>query len=370
MGLYFRQSIKVGPFRFNLSKSGFGMSAGVRGLRVGTGPRGHYIHAGANGFYYQQRFGGGSKSKGPETAPTRGGNRESYYSDDGVQMFAIDSNEIAHLDSDSSDGILKDINLKASRTRLAIVLPLLLFIPAVIGFQSLNEDRVLRLLPIVGVIASFLLGMWYDSYARVAVLMYDFDEVTYEVFGKLREAFGEVMTASCAWHLPSAGRIETLHQWKRNAGANVVVDRKPIYLVMGLPPVVKSNIEVPTIPVGRQTLYFFPDRVLLRDRSRYRSIGYQGLSLKIESARFIESGSVPSDAVQVGETWKYVNKKGGPDRRFNDNRILPVCLYQDMLIESGEGVLELIELSKVGPLEQFREAVYDMKTDANSARSS
>ena len=35
-----------GPFRFNLSKSGLGVSAGVPGFRVGTGPRGNYVHMG------------------------------------------------------------------------------------------------------------------------------------------------------------------------------------------------------------------------------------------------------------------------------------------------------------------------------------
>ncbi|MGS5470499.1 DUF4236 domain-containing protein [Vibrio parahaemolyticus] len=32
-----------------MSKSGFGVSAGVKGLRVGTGPRGNYVRIGANG---------------------------------------------------------------------------------------------------------------------------------------------------------------------------------------------------------------------------------------------------------------------------------------------------------------------------------
>jgi hypothetical protein len=36
MGFYIRKAISVGPFRFNLSKSGVGVSAGVKGLRFGT----------------------------------------------------------------------------------------------------------------------------------------------------------------------------------------------------------------------------------------------------------------------------------------------------------------------------------------------
>ena len=58
MPFYLRKSLNVGPFRFNLSGSGVGMSAGVKGFRVGTGPRGHYIHAGTGGFYYRSSLNG------------------------------------------------------------------------------------------------------------------------------------------------------------------------------------------------------------------------------------------------------------------------------------------------------------------------
>ena len=53
MGFYVKKSIRVGPMRFNLSKSGVGASIGIKGLRIGTGPRGNYIHIGAGGVYYR-----------------------------------------------------------------------------------------------------------------------------------------------------------------------------------------------------------------------------------------------------------------------------------------------------------------------------
>jgi hypothetical protein len=64
MGMYIRKAIRVGPIRFNLSKSGVGISAGVKGLRIGTGPRGNYIHAGRHGLYYRQSL----NTRNPETA--------------------------------------------------------------------------------------------------------------------------------------------------------------------------------------------------------------------------------------------------------------------------------------------------------------
>src|SRR5689334_644949 len=56
IGFSFRKSIKMGPIRLNLSKSGVGISTGVKGLRVSTGPRGTYLNAGRRGLYYRTKL--------------------------------------------------------------------------------------------------------------------------------------------------------------------------------------------------------------------------------------------------------------------------------------------------------------------------
>lgn len=61
MGWGFRKSFKFGPMRLNLSKSGIGLSAGVKGARVSVGPRGTHLNVGTGGFYYRQKIGGGSR---------------------------------------------------------------------------------------------------------------------------------------------------------------------------------------------------------------------------------------------------------------------------------------------------------------------
>jgi Protein of unknown function (DUF4236) len=358
MGLYFRKSINVGPFRFNLSKSGIGMSAGVRGLRIGTGPKGHYVRAGINGLHYQQKLGGSPKRKHPQAQPAEKHEERLYsYTSDGIKMWSIDSADSLRLNQNSTDPILEDLNEKASKIRISLVLPLILAIPA-IAVAYVLQNEVLRLaIPAIFVLVGVLLGVWYDTYARTAVLMYDFDEPSYRTYGRLRDAFDSMQEATKAWHIPSAGKVETLVQWKRNSGASTIVDRRQIVLEYGLPKLIKSNITVPTIPVGAQKLYFFPDRLLLEERNRYSSISYVELEVLTDNSRFIESEKVPQDAKTVGETWKYVNKKGGPDKRFNDNRILPICLYEDMLLKSDSGLKELVELSRVGPLSNFAAAL-------------
>src|SRR5690349_13410924 len=56
MGFFFRKSIKFGPIRLNLSKSGIGVSGGITGARISTGPRGTYVNLGRKGVYYRKKI--------------------------------------------------------------------------------------------------------------------------------------------------------------------------------------------------------------------------------------------------------------------------------------------------------------------------
>lgn len=74
MGFRFRKSIKICKgVRLNVSKSGIGMSAGVKGFRVSSGPRGTYATSSipGTGISYSQRVGGSSgKYTQSKSSPT------------------------------------------------------------------------------------------------------------------------------------------------------------------------------------------------------------------------------------------------------------------------------------------------------------
>lgn len=70
MGFYIRKSFKLGPLRFNLSKSGVGMSAGVKGARVGINAKGKkYVHVGRGGIYYRQSLEDGPHGEAGSQGP-------------------------------------------------------------------------------------------------------------------------------------------------------------------------------------------------------------------------------------------------------------------------------------------------------------
>jgi hypothetical protein len=65
MATFIRKSVKFGPCRVNLSKSGVGTSFGVKGLRVGVNSKGKtYAAGGRHGLYFRESLDSSGKSNG------------------------------------------------------------------------------------------------------------------------------------------------------------------------------------------------------------------------------------------------------------------------------------------------------------------
>lgn len=79
--------------------------------------------------------------------------------------------------------------------------------------------------------------------------------------------------------------------------------------------------------------------------SKIGALNYSDITSSAHTTRFIESEGVPKDSQIVGQTWKYVNKSGDPDRRFKDNRQYPICLYGELELASISGLNTVIMYS-------------------------
>ena len=173
----------------------------------------------------------------------------------------------------------------------------------------------------------------------------------------MHSAFDALLKCSRAWHVSAEGRVQDR---KYHAGASSLLRRKQISFGRADPPFVKTNVSVPFIPVGKQTLYFLPDVVLIVEPNAVGAVSYSVLSLEAGQTRFIEEDGVPRDAKVVDRTWRYVNKRGGPDRRFKENRELPIALYGEMTISSESGLLEVVQISQLGVAEIVSAAAQGM----------
>lgn len=354
MSFYLRKSISVGPLRFNLSKSGLGLSVGVKGLRLGTGPRGNYVHMGRNGLYYRATLPQivsthSSAAKPPIKQPV------AYHIPTGTheQLTDIESADISQIVDSSSKALLNELNQKQKATRIWPIVAVVSII--LLAFSiSTGSPNWLRIILFLAAIAGVYVAYNRDILAKTVVLFYNFDAEMENSYKQLHSCASKLAGCASAWHIEAEGQV---HDRKYHAGASNLVRRKLTSILKAEPPFVKTNIETIAIGVGRQTLHFFPDRVLVYDQNGVGAVSYQELRVQVGTTRFIESASVPRDAKIVDRTWKYVNKSGGPDRRFKDNKELPVCLYEEVSLSSQTGLNEVLQVSQCGLGENFAEAI-------------
>ena len=192
------------------------------------------------------------------------------------------------------------------------------------------------------VVLAFCIGGIYfarlrDISAKTVVMFYDFEEELEGAFGRLHDAADCLSACRKVWHIESSGKVRDR---KYHAGASEIVSRKATSVGRKQPPYVKSNVEMISMSVGTQTLYFFPDRLLIYDKRGVGAVSYDTLEIDISQQRFIEETRVEKDAEVVDRTWKYVNKKGGPDKRFKDNPQYPICLYDEIALLRSTGLNE------------------------------
>lgn len=201
-------------------------------------------------------------------------------------------------------------------------------------------------------------AVWtYDRLKKSTVLFYELDETLEPRYASMLEGLKKMADCSAAWYINSQGKV---HDSKYHAGAGSLVTRKDCRISIAEPAYVKTNVAVYCIAMGKQKLYFFPDRLFLYSPSGVGALTYESLSITVKSTRFIEDGSQPRDAQVVDRTWRYVNKKGGPDKRFKDNRELPVCLYDEVQLSSSTGLNALLNLSRSNTAPDFAASVQSM----------
>lgn len=352
MGFYLRKSIRLGPLRFNLSKSGVGISTGITGLRFGVGPRGNYIHMGRNGIYYRATIPSSVEPTKPRVHPPSSGNQK-VPSGTHEPLEEIESAHVSQIVDTSSRELLDELNQKRSKTPLWPLVAAASI--AIMGFGIFLRWPIwlLALLLLVGIIGIYVAHA-RDILNKTVVLLYDFDPEMETAYMELHNAASQLAHCAAVWHIEASGKVRDR---KYHAGASDLVRRKNTFIRKTEPPYVKTNVETIAVGVGRQTLYFFPDRVLVYDQDGIGVVGYQTLRIRVITTRFIENEALPRDAEVVDRTWKYVNKSGGPDRRFKDNTELPVCRYEEISLSSSTGLHEVLQVSRCGFGNNLAEAI-------------
>jgi hypothetical protein len=351
LGFYIRKSVKAGPFRFNLSKSGIGVSAGIPGFRVGTGPRGNYVHMGRNGIYYRASLG----PRRPRSSSPRLGNavqyQQSVYRPSAVVMQDVTGATAMALEPTGRGDIVEQLNTAAARFTWWWPVAIVVF---VLGLLTMPWGSIIWVLGVAGCVWLYL----NDQARRTVVLFYDVDDGAHAWFESLVTSWRWLTESQGLWRVVQSGDVVGTYNFKVNSGASTLVNTvRAVADTSGEVKQLATNITVPSITAGTSALYFLPDRLLIRDGKQYSDLDYQALRVFNEKKRFIETSAPPRDSVQVDQTWEYVNVKGGPDRRFKNNPMRPIMLYGRLVLASASGLYWIVQVSRADAAEGVAQVI-------------
>lgn len=329
MGFYYRKSVKLGPLKFNFSKSGVGVSVGMKGFRIGTGPKGNYVHMGRNGVYYRKTI--GKKEKTAKQSEDKNNEISVKSHDNDLYFEKVESQNVSEILDSSSEQLVNEINEKRR----------------MFSFKWLS---LFGLFNIWIFIVLFIIFHMIDKMRKTVVIVYNIDDDMQNELQSFYDSFKEMNRCSQKWQI-----VETRYNedYKRNAGVSNVITRKNISINEKLPSFIKTNVMVPCIKLVNGSLCFLPDKLLIIKGKEVGALSYGNVCVKRYDEKFVETATRPSDAKILEYTWKYVNKSGERDRRYSENPKIPVVNYSHIDLSSENGLNEKMMFSKSGIGEKF-----------------
>ncbi|MGA2652971.1 MAG: DUF4236 domain-containing protein [Terracidiphilus sp.] len=361
MAWRFRKSARLPlGFRVNASKSGLGFSWGIRGFRIGRDAKGRTVRTlsiPGTGVFNRQVISTARSRATFVTVNSRGVGyqRRAENIEPGLQpqndpQFQMDSVfqvPVSELTASNQNEFVARLNDNVSAFNPGPVLIIL----SVFAFLLVSINLIL------GVVLFFLgLGLGIFVSMRFAEshtdeINFSLDQESAEQFRARQQALSVLASCARIWVVnTSAANADA----KRNAGAYMLISRG-LAAVGNLPTkVFKCSLPITSIRANNIVLHFLPDQILIYT-GRYGSISYAQLFIEMRSTRFSETEPIPSDSRRIDTTWQYVNKSGGPDRRFNSNRQIPVLEYGEVTFRSATGLRMILQTSNGEKAKAFTE---------------
>ena len=319
----FRKSINLGGgFRINISKSGVGYSWGTKGMRFTKTARGTtrntYSIPGTGLSYVTEN---GKKNR--SAVPKASGNGNISPS----QRHEAVSNAV------STENVNVDDYQPAEYEELLAQMKKAQWLDHISNWLIATIILMAFPLFILTVIAGIVLKVYVRTKMKVP-MEYSFDAEAQAAYDDLSAIWMSLNKNQKFWQTISESSLDK----KKSGGASRGVSRIHAQAINQLPFYVETNVQPFGLKLRKQKVYFLPDKVLVVSKTNVGAISYSDIDMGFGTTQFVETDSVPKDAKVVRQTWLKVNKNGTPDKRFKNNRQVPVCEYGMVLVKSNTGL--------------------------------
>ncbi|HZQ17075.1 MAG TPA: DUF4236 domain-containing protein [Terriglobales bacterium] len=380
MGWRFRHSFKVIPgVRLNLSKSGLSCSIGGAPITMNIGPRGVVGTASlpGTGISYRHRLGTpeprdtnwrithpSSPGAGPAPAPVPA-----------PAPAFIAQTPVQEVHSASTE-LLTSNSLKELKALIQTTYEEREDISAQLQAARIEKARATR--RCVSLWNRFILKKFFPT--KFAQRQSDFATASAKVeelseqlrlttistlvelgreqaepYYKLRDEFASLCDCAAVWDIRSYELTDKFHE---RTSAESRVDRHRVSFSLGTCDLIQWEQKVPHMQNGKGgDLFLYPGFILYRAaKEAFSVINFHDVRPTCDLVRFHETEPVPQDSKVIGQTWVKANKDGSRDRRFANNRPIPIVAYGSLSLKSTTGLWEEFQFSSPEKLTRFLHA--------------
>ena len=366
MSWLFRRRIRVIPgVRLNLSKSGVTASIGVRGASITLGGKGGtYANVGipGTGIYSRRKIGGGKNSVLDNSSEERF-NPEQYEEQSSQPDEVFVSEDPLDI---TSDGLmaLQEAVLAANQQKNQLKKDLSEIKTSIFTTQLLKLISQITLLYYLLPFIKRKLNTNLSSMKKATEevkkginqsaveLELEMQDEARNAYEDLIPSFQELSKSNYVWDITSATDVD---QVRTRSAASSTLERERASLRQDeLPGITSSYNALCFSNINGADIYLYPGFIVMYNNSEnFGILEITNLEASFEVSNFLETESIPNDSEQVGEVWEKTNKDGSRDKRFSDNRQIPVMRYGEITLRSNTGIYEKYMFSNAELAENF-----------------
>jgi hypothetical protein len=359
MGVYFRKRIRVFPgFTINLSKSGMSATVGMRGASVNIGKRGAFLNTGipGTGIYGRQRIlpSGNKEETLPSPSDLSGASEEREIQSYNPELITSETlfglKETIVKAREVKAELLEESRKANTRKNWALLLNLLCYL-LIFGI-FVKKPRYYYQAKKANFVES---DCEYRNFKLT--IDYNFDQAILNDYTTFKNTFIQATSSNRIWDITSEKDVDRVRE---RSLASSQVRRATVSFSTGSLDFIDSPHDALIFQNNNGgDLYFYPGFILMMNKisKDFGLIDYRHFKLQSKGIHFTETETVPSDAKIEGNTWRYVNKNGSPDRRFKDNYQIPIASYWGVDLQSASGLNESYMFSNAEYGRQLADAI-------------
>lgn len=372
MAWSYRRRVKLIPGVYlNFSRSGISTSIGIKGAHITVGTQGTYLNLGIPGTGIYNR----GKISPSNTNPIE--NIKTITSTINKELEnSIISVEVENITSQDMQGI-KNAIITANKQReelskdiqkikhILLFTHIKLYVSYIFIVGLIIKKIAKNLLVDIKTQKESIIELQKHSDNSYVKLEIGFDDELKKKYDRLIESFKNLMTSHRIWDV-----VREVYQDRRitRSAASKLEDKKQVRFELKSLPDIRSESSALFMKnaIGPD-LYVYPNFIVMYGKNgNFGLIEFKELDFQMSSVRFVETDTVPIDSKIIDRTWLKVNKDGSPDRRFKENRQIPIVQYGQITMKTASGMNEEFEFSNYEACMQFATNFNEFKSIVTS----